>query len=138
MRTITIHTDGASRGNPGPAAIAYVITDQGKQYTDFKTIGNSTNNVAEYSALLFALKRLTALYPTSQVSLQIYTDSQLMARQIQGIYKIKDPTLKDIYFEIMQIISAYKYTINDIPRRENSQADSLCNQALDQDSQKVL
>lgn len=136
MSAITIHTDGASRGNPGAAAIAYVIqpTD-GAAIEHAETIGQTTNNQAEYRAMVAALERLSELAP-SHAAIEIFSDSELMVRQITGVYKVKDALIRPHHQQIMTLISGLKARGNDleftaIRRHLNERADELANQALD-------
>lgn len=129
--SIVAHVDGASRGNPGPAAYAVVIeTPQGEGVTTFSHyLGEVTNNVAEYNGLLGALR-----YAVEQGSsrLQVLTDSELMARQIEGVYKVKHPDLKPLYAEAKRLIGRLNsFSIRYVPREQNREADRLCNRTLD-------
>jgi short-chain 2-methylacyl-CoA dehydrogenase len=129
--SLVAHVDGASRGNPGPAAFAVVVeTPQGEAVTHFsRYLGQVTNNVAEYNGLLGALR-----YAVEQglSRLQVLTDSELMARQIEGIYKVKNPDLKPLYAEARRLIGRLNaFSIRYVPREQNREADRLCNQTLD-------
>ena len=130
MEIISIHTDGGARGNPGPAAIGVVINGAG--YGEY--IGETTNNVAEYKAVISALKTCAKnLGPNAQkADLVIHIDSQLIARQITGKYKIKLPHLKTLCDEARTLIEQFKdVRFVEIPREENSVADALVNSTLD-------
>jgi ribonuclease HI len=127
----TIHTDGAARGNPGPAAYAFVITrPDGSVIEEKATIGRATNNVAEYSALIHALER-AAQERAERVTL--HSDSELMIKQMRGEYRVKNPELQELYHEAMILCKnfpggvEFKY----VPRSQNSRSDELCNLALD-------
>jgi ribonuclease HI len=125
------HIDGASRGNPGPAAYAVVLRDpDGKVMLELaKKIGRETNNVAEYYALLAALD-----YATSQgiSALRVRSDSELLVRQMQGRYKVKSPDLKPLYERASKLSRQFRYfTIEHVPREMNRDADALANVALD-------
>ncbi|MBE0537668.1 MAG: phosphoribosylglycinamide formyltransferase [Phycisphaerae bacterium] len=128
---IVIHTDGGSRGNPGPAAGAYVISDPSGRCIAGKGVflGNATNNVAEYAGLahgLAAARDLGAKFVT------VYTDSELMTRQISGRYKVKSENLKPIFAECMQLLPGFqKWRIIHVPREKNLHADKLANRAMD-------
>ena len=127
---IVIYTDGGARGNPGPAAIGAVIGD--KEYSEM--IGETTNNIAEYKAAVFALKKAKHLIgkkKTKETEVEIRSDSELLVNQLNGRYKIKEKELKDLFFEIWNLMSDFKnVSFVKIPREENSLADSLLNRAL--------
>ena len=131
-KRLTIYVDGASRGNPGPAAVGVVIKDE-KGVTTLKmssSIGRATNNQAEYIALITALQEAAKL-GADQV--YINTDSQLMAEQIKGNYKVRNAHIKPLFEEAMQLLTVFHhYSIAHIPRERNSEADSLANQALNE------
>ncbi|MGH7936733.1 MAG: ribonuclease HI family protein [Chthoniobacterales bacterium] len=125
------HIDGASRGNPGPAAFAVVIRDaEGKTVLELaKRIGRETNNVAEYYALLAALDFATSRHIQA---LRIRSDSELLVRQMQGRYKVKSPDLKPMYERAIRMSKQIPYfTIEHVRREQNSDADGLANVALD-------
>jgi len=127
-----IHTDGGSRGNPGPAAIGVVIEQQGKVVASFgKQIGHTTNNVAEYTAVAEALKYLKNKKGFS--SIHFFIDSNLVVQQLNGTFKIKDGKLRDLAFSIkileQEVGGVITYTA--VPREKNKQADLQVNQALD-------
>src|ERR1700690_414408 len=117
---LIINTDGGARGNPGPAGIGAVIWDENhkiiaghKQY-----IGEATNNVAEYKALILALTEALALSPTP-LALEIRMDSELIVRQMQGRYKIKEPTLKLLAADVLKLIRNFKnVTFSHVPREQ--------------------
>ena len=126
-----VFIDGASRGNPGPASVGVVF--QGPDGETVKTlsqrIGVSTNNVAEYSALIFAMQEGMILKASE---LEIFTDSELLAKQIAGEYKIKDDFLKVLYQFTRHLKAAYsKVSVTHVGREQNKLADKLANQALD-------
>jgi probable phosphoglycerate mutase len=128
---ITAHIDGGSRGNPGPAAYGVAIeTVQGEPVAAFgKFIGRTTNNVAEYQGLLAALE-----YALSHgySRLRIMTDSELMARQISGRYKVRSPDLKPLYDKARAMITQFEsFSIRHVYREHNREADRLANQAMD-------
>jgi len=129
-KRLTIYVDGASRGNPGPAAVGAVIKDE-KGATILKvssSIGRATNNQAEYSALIVALQEARKL-GADQV--YINTDSQLMAEQINGNYKVRNAHIRPLFEKAMQLLTAFQYySIDHIPRYLNSEADALANEAL--------
>lgn len=128
---VIIHTDGASRGNPGKASIGIFVSDDDYQsiYEEGSYIGETTNNVAEYKAVLRAVE-LTVQNKVESLSLR--TDSQLVVKQIQGLYKIKSEHLKPIFLKCREKIKEIPdFKILYVPREDNKQADSLANQALD-------
>ena len=128
---LTIWTDGGARGNPGPAAIGVVIG--GKKYGE--RIGETTNNVAEYKALIFALKKAKQLLGKKQAkaaALEVRTDSELMFKQLRGEYKILEPELQTLFIEAWNLKQDFKEVIlKKIPREENKEADKMVNAALD-------
>ena len=129
-KRVVIHSDGASRGNPGLAAIGATIKDeQGKLIARIsQRIGRTTNNQAEYRAIIAALEEATKL-GARQVELN--SDSELVVRQIKGEYRVKKVTLKPLYQRVKQLQSRLEsFTINHIPRRQNIEADNLANKAL--------
>ncbi|MBI4091963.1 MAG: ribonuclease HI family protein [Candidatus Levybacteria bacterium] len=132
-----IYADGGARGNPGPAAYGFVIFNSKglKIYEEGRAIGKTTNNVAEYSAVVAALKYVSERSVVSgQLSVvQIFLDSQLAAMQLSGRWKIKNENLRNLFFTIQELeqkIGA-KVTYSNIPREQNRQADRLVNAALD-------
>ncbi|MBN1586529.1 MAG: ribonuclease HI family protein [Candidatus Omnitrophica bacterium] len=126
-----IYVDGACRGNPGAAAIGGVIQDsEGKVLHRFKKyLGHSTNNVAEYSALIWALKKAHSL---KLQRVLVYTDSQLVAKQVQGEYRVKDEKLKDLVMDVWGLAKSFEsFAVVHVPRAQNKEADRLANEALD-------
>lgn len=131
--TYTIFSDGGSRGNPGPAAFGYVIYDpNGERIAESaQYIGITTNNQAEYQGITAALEALQSLQPTAPVVCKL--DSQLVVRQIQGIYRLKHEALRPWLSRIQTAIKELPVPISfcDVPRSENREADALVNKALD-------
>jgi ribonuclease HI len=132
LKELTIYTDGASRGNPGEAGAGVIIYDQ--QGTIVKKIkaalGTTTNNVAEYMALIIALKEAVRLKADA---LQLFSDSELMVRQLKGIYRVKDRKMQALAAEAKKLLSNFiRYDIVSVPRSQNSEADKLANQAIDE------
>jgi ribonuclease HI len=124
-------TDGASRGNPGPAALGVSIEDEAgtEVATASETIGRATNNVAEYRALLRAIELLTEL---GAKRVQFLLDSELVVRQMNGEYRVKDPKMRALYDEVQSGLGAFAHAaFRHVPRAENMRADALANQALD-------
>lgn len=132
--TYQIFTDGGARGNPGPSASAFVVYDRNNRIIFNKGyyLGVATNNFAEYDALLKSILWLDSqeIKPTSVI---YYLDSLLIVNQINGIYKVKEPSLIVIYNQIKSIInkSTIKFSFQHIPRTKNQIADSLVNETLD-------
>ncbi len=132
MKKMVIYTDGTAEPNPGPAAIGAIIKDeQGKLITSISQgIGKTTNNQAEYSAVIAALEKAIAL-GAKQVDLR--SDSELVVRQINGRYRVKNAALKPLYQRVKQLLSQFEgSTVSSVPRRQNAEADNLANIALKQ------
>jgi len=129
MIHLEIYIDGASKGNPGHSGVGIVILRAGKVIKNISGyIGRATNNVAEYTALIYALKEALLLKANS---LKINTDSQLLARQLNKIYKVKHLGLINLYNQAMHLLTGFqKVLICHIPREENSSADKLATQAI--------
>ena len=129
MNHLEIYIDGASKGNPGHSGVGIVILSEGKQIKNIsRYIGKATNNVAEYTALIYALEEALLLKASS---LKINTDSQLLARQLNKIYKIKHPGLISLFNQAVNLLTGFKKVlICHIPREENSVADKLATQAI--------
>lgn len=129
---LTIFTDGASRGNPGAAAFAYVISREGQPpIEEAECLGDTTNNQAEYTALVRALERALQLGPHHR--LLIHSDSELMVKQMNGEYRVKNAELRDLYEQACALRQRFEgtVTIRHVRRALNKRADELCNQALD-------
>jgi ribonuclease HI len=121
---LTVHVDGGSRGNPGPAAIAAVISDGSGEQVDSagQVIGRATNNVAEYRALILGIERAAALG----------ADSELIVKQVRGEYKVKDPNMKPLHAAVMTALRPFDaWSIRHVKRDQNAHADRLVNEALD-------
>lgn len=136
MTKLSIYTDGGSRGNPGPAALGVYIEDENKKEVARigKRIGETTNNVAEYSAITEALAWLLANKDKISIeSVSFYMDSQLAYSQIVGLYKVKNARIRDFIFEIRQKESELNFPIyyNHVRRENNKNADLMVNLALD-------
>jgi ribonuclease HI len=128
---VVAHVDGGARGNPGPAGIGVVLSDpDGNQLaTANEFIGEATNNVAEYRALLLGVQ-LAAGAGASE--LEVVNDSELVARQLTGDYKVKHEGLKPLYAEAIEALSAFeRWSVRSVPRGENELADQLVNDAID-------
>ena len=131
MKEIEIYIDGASKGNPGPSGIGVVICQDGQTLKNIASfIGNATNNIAEYTALIYGLQEGLIL---NAESIKINTDSQLLHRQINKVYKIKNPNILGLYNQAQHLMSAFKnVSINYISRKANRGADKLATQAIKQ------
>ena len=128
---VTIYTDGAARGNPGPAAIGVIIKDETGNIiaTISKRLGPTTNNQAEYRAIVAALEKALTLGARHVV---VKSDSELVVKQINGLYKIKNAALRPLYVAAVRLIGSLdSFSISYIPRSQNAAADALANQALD-------
>lgn len=132
---LVINTDGASRGNPGPAAYGFIIQKKGGEilHQEGGKIGIDTNNIAEYTGALKALEYVKDHYSHKGPHIiRFQADSQLVIRQLSGIYKIKNPRLKEIFDQIKEIIKELgEIEFVHVPRKENFIPDRLANQALD-------
>ncbi len=137
MEKITVYTDGGARGNPGPAAIGVHVVDEKDQVvTEVKqTIGNATNNFAEYQAVATALATLKQRFGahTKTMMFELRLDSELVKKQLNNEYQIKDPGLVPLFIEIHNLrVSAFpNLTLTHVPRAQNKEADRLVNEALD-------
>jgi ribonuclease HI len=129
---VLVHVDGGARGNPGPAAIGVVIADaDGGEVLDelAEPIGVATNNVAEYTAVLRAIERSRELGASE---IEIVGDSELVAKQLTGAYKVKHPSMKPLYLEAIGGLRTFdRWRIRTVPRAQNARADELVNAALD-------
>ena len=128
---VVVHVDGGARGNPGPAAIGVVVSDGEGTVLDevAETIGVATNNVAEYQALLKGVERAAAL---GADDVELVNDSELVARQLTGQYKVKHPAMKPLYEDARSALQSFgRWTIRTVPRAQNARADALVNAALD-------
>jgi ribonuclease HI len=128
---VIVHIDGASRGNPGPAAYGVVMeSPAGARLAAFSGyLGKTTNNVAEYQGLLAALDHALGKH---YLRLKVQTDSELLALQIKGVYKVKNPGLKPLHEQAKRLIARLEwFSIEHVPRERNREADRLANLALD-------
>lgn len=133
-KSLTLHFDGGSRGNPGPAGIGVVLLDEAGDalYELGEFLGRRTSNFAEYTALIRGLSAAKALRAKS---LAIKADSELVVRQINGQYRVKSPDLKPLYMQAQQLIGEIgKVTITHVYREKNARADELANIAMDRES----
>ncbi len=130
-RHLTLYTDGAARGNPGPAgAGAYVQDEEGSVVDEARRyLGEATNNVAEYQALLLGLERARALGATS---LEVRADSELIVRQMRGEYRVRNSALQELCRKAHALAAAFESVrYVHVPREQNRDADRLANQAID-------
>ena len=148
-----IHTDGGARGNPGPAAAGFIIEEKvasplageprlgisrrdGGEY-----LGEITNNEAEYRAVILALKKLKHLIGSEKAkdsTAEVHVDSELLERQLNGEYKIKDKNIQNLFVEIWNLKTDFKeITFRHIPRKKNTEADKIVNQILDKETSKL-
>jgi ribonuclease HI len=128
---LVVHVDGGARGNPGPAAAAAVLsTPDGERLDDAaQLLGRTTNNVAEYRALLLGLERAREHGATE---VDVVNDSELVAHQVNGRYRVKHPDLVPLHREALAALSGFeRWSLRPVPRRENAEADALVNRALD-------
>jgi ribonuclease HI len=134
-KEIIIHTDGGARGNPGPAASAFVAAKEDEViFKESLFLGNATNNVAEYRAVILALEWLNKNPDNfSEYEINFCLDSELVVRQLNGIYKVKDQTLQKLFKNVMNLIGVcgLKITFRHVLRAENKMADFLVNEELD-------
>jgi ribonuclease HI len=131
VSTVVVHVDGGARGNPGPAAVGVVVSAPGGEILDefAERIGVATNNVAEYKALLRGIERAAALGATD---VEFVNDSELVAKQVNGVYKVKHPAMKPLYEEARAALGGFaRWGIRSVPRAQNARADALVNEALD-------
>jgi probable phosphoglycerate mutase len=131
MNKLIVKTDGGSRGNPGPAALGVVVWDEAGEvvFQHGAYIGHATNNVAEYSALIKALETARDMQATH---VDVRMDSELIVKQMNGQYRIKDPGMQKLAAEVLKLKSNFQsVTFTHIPREENKDADRMVNQALD-------
>lgn len=138
IESVTIYTDGGSRGNPGPGAGAYVITDADGMVICGKGafLSRATNNVAEYTGMIEGLKAAASM-EAKRVS--VFSDSELMVKQINGQYKVKSPNLKDLYNDCMDVLQGFSsWKVTHVYRESNKDADALANKAMDAKRDVVL
>jgi ribonuclease HI len=131
---LVVEVDGGARGNPGPAAVGVVISSPDRELLEehSEPIGVATNNVAEYRAVLVGLQRARALGATE---VELVNDSELVARQLTGDYRVKHPALRPLHADALAELSALEgWTIRTVPREQNARADELVNAALDASS----
>lgn len=128
---LVVHVDGGARGNPGPAAAAAVLSTPAGEVLDEATqvLGRATNNVAEYRGLLLGLERARALGATE---VDVVNDSELVAHQVTGRYKVKHPDMVPLHREALRALGGFeRWSVRPVKRAQNAAADALVNQALD-------
>lgn len=129
---LVVHVDGGARGNPGPAAAAAVLSTPDGDVVDEVTelLGETTNNVAEYRGLLLGLRRARELGATE---VEVVNDSELVARQVTGEYRVKHAAMKPLHAEALAALDGFEsWSIRSVPRAQNAAADALVNAALDE------
>ena len=136
MKTINLYTDGGARGNPGPAATGVVIIDSRSKVLVGKSkyLGRATNNQAEYQALIQGLEEVAKLAGRSKVAVKAHLDSELIVKQMNGEYRVKDAGLKPLFTKankLVDLLGGVQFI--HVTRDKNNQADSLVNQELDKD-----
>ena len=128
---VVVHVDGGARGNPGPAAAGAVVSTPGGDVLDeaAETIGVATNNVAEYRGLLLGLARARAL---GAAEVEVVNDSELVAKQVNGLYKVKHRDMKPLHAAAIEALQGFdRWSMRSVPRAQNAHADALVNRALD-------
>ncbi len=128
---VVVHVDGGARGNPGPAAAGAVISSPAGDVLDeaSEAIGVATNNVAEYRGLLLGLQRAREL---GADEVEVVNDSELIAKQVTGVYKVKHRDMKPLHAAALEALDGFdRWSIRSVPRAQNADADALVNQALD-------
>jgi ribonuclease HI len=128
---LVVHVDGGARGNPGPAAAGAVISTPDGEVLDRaqELLGVATNNVAEYRGLLLGLARAHELGATE---VEVVNDSELVAKQVNGVYKVKHADMKPLHAAAKAALGDFeRWSIRSVPRAQNAEADALVNQALD-------
>jgi ribonuclease HI len=128
---VIVHVDGGARGNPGPAAAACVVSspDGGVLAERSELLGTATNNVAEYRALLLGLECARELGATE---VEVVGDSELIAKQVQGLYKVKHEAMRPLHRQALDSLARFeRWSIRTVPRAQNARADALVNAALD-------
>jgi ribonuclease HI len=131
LKRLKIYTDGASRGNPGEAGAGVVILNEKNESIRelSRYLGQATNNVAEYQGLLLSLEKASEL---GAEEVDIFSDSELLTRQVNGIYKVKNEKLKPLYQKVLELRKNFKkFSITHIAREKNKAADKLANKAID-------
>lgn len=128
---LTIYTDGASRNNPGEAGAGVVVKKSGEQIEGIaRYLGTTTNNIAEYSAAIIGLEYAAG---TGASSVKLFADSELLVKQVNGQYKVKNEGLKPLHAKVKELIARIgRVEVQYIPRERNKEADALANRAIDE------
>ena len=128
-KTIDIHIDGSSIGNPGDSGIGVIFSSEGAPLKNIsKYIGKQTNNFAEYTALVFALQEALIM---KAASIKVFSDSELLCKQMSGEYRVKSENIKNLFEQAINLLKGFKdYAITHIPREQNSGADKLARLAI--------
>ena len=141
LHKFTIWTDGGSRGNPGPAAIGVVIEGAGDKKEYGENIGVTTNNVAEYQAVIFALKKVKQLIggaKAEKAHLVFYMDSELLVKQLSHEYKVKEENIQKLFLEVHNLrLDFGKVEFKHVLRGKNTEADKLVNEVLDREANRL-
>jgi ribonuclease HI len=130
MKRLIIYTDGGARGNPGPAGIGVIFYNDRREKLKelFQFIGKATNNQAEYTALILALKNAFGFKPQT---IEVFLDSELAVKQLKGIYRVKDKKLKYLFNQVMSLVGNFKLVkFFHVGRKQNKEADRLVNKAI--------
>jgi ribonuclease HI len=135
-KIFSLHTDGGARGNPGPAAIGGVVADDtGRVIKEFsRYIGETTNNQAEYKALVFGLEQIHKLVGAKATTIEVkaFLDSELIVKQMTGEYRVRDINLQPLYAQVQKLVQKFgRISFAHVRREKNNHADALVNQALD-------
>jgi ribonuclease HI len=134
---LRLHVDGASRGNPGEAGFGIHVTDPegGPVASLFGYLGQATNNVAEYQALLHGLRFALA---SGANAVEVFSDSELLVRQLEGRYRVKNPGLQPLFREAQSLLARFsRARVSHVPRERNREADALANRAVDEKGSKL-
>jgi ribonuclease HI len=126
-----LRSDGGARGNPGPAGAGFVIEVDGTVVcSGGRFLGTTTNNIAEYEALIWGLENVAAL---GVGAVDVYADSELMVKQLNGVYRVKNEGLKPLYRRAMSLLDGFSSrTVNHVRRADNAAADAMANSAMDE------
>jgi len=137
VKSLEIYTDGACSGNPGPSGIGYIIRQNGKVVGEFsRFIGQATNNIAEYTALIYALQEALILKASD---VEVRADSELLCRQVLGEYQVRHENIKPLFDQIQHLAKGFRsFRIKHVPRTENRDADRLAREGLKQGQAKVF
>lgn len=140
MTKVIVYTDGGSRGNPGPSALGVYFPSLQKEYSEY--LGETTNNVAEYQAIVFALKKLKHLLGSDaaeNTDVEVRSDSQLLMNQLSGTFKLKEEHLFPFFIAIWNLKQDFKsVSFVHVPREHNKDADRLVNRALNSEQGRLL